>query len=150
MQENPENNMIPISKRPEGLSFICVLSFIGGGLSLFSNFIIYALYNEVLVAIEEGIVMELPSLDLELLTNMLEASGRTYYLLVDVLYAFSVYGVYKMWNLKKQGIHFYAIAQIILIILPLIYIDKSLSVFPGLMVTAAFIFVYSRYYKMMS
>lgn len=150
MQEIQENSSIQQRQRPDGLTIICVLSFIGGILSFISNLGIYAAYPELLQAIEEGAFLELPGIDMELVFDLLKTSGRSYYLFVTIAYMVSIYGVYKIWNLKKAGIHFYAIAQIILLILPLIFIDSNLSVLPGLIFTAAFIYIYTRYLKIMN
>jgi len=149
MQEIQENSSIQQRQRPDGLTFICVLSFIGGGLSFISNITIYSVYSELLLAFEDGNFMELPGVDMKMVFNLLKTSGRSYYLFMAIAYVVSIYGVYKIWNLKKIGIHFYAIAQIVLLILPLIFIDSSLSVLPSLIFTAAFIYIYTRYLKIM-
>lgn len=149
MQEIQENTSMQPRQRPDGLTFICVLSFIGGGLSFVSNFTIYSVYSELLQTFEEGNFMELPGVDMKMVFNLLKTSGRSYYLFVAIAYVVSIYGVYKIWHLKKMGIHFYAIAQIVLLILPLIFIDSNLSVLPSLIFTAAFIYIYTRYLKIM-
>jgi hypothetical protein len=52
-----------------------------------------------------------------------------------------------MWRLKKVGFHFYAAAQIALVLLPMIYIKGfPLPVIDGLM-TALFIVLYFKHYK---
>jgi len=150
MQEPQEKIDIRKEQRPDGLTLVCVLSFLGGGLSFISNFFIYAFYSQLINAIGEGQVMKLPNIDMDMLLNLLQASGRAYYLIISLLYLISLYGVYKMWNLQKQGIHFYSIAQITLLILPLIFIDRGMSVFPSLVITALFIYIYSRYQKIMT
>lgn len=149
MSEHSKTSNISEQKRPEGLTLVCVLSFLGGGLSFLSNFSIYALYNQLITAIENGQVMKLPNIDMDMVLDLLLASGRTYYLIVALVYLISLYGVYLMWHLYKKGIHFYAIAQITLLILPLLFIDAEMSVFPSLILTVLFIFIYSRYLKIM-
>ena len=149
MQEVQENMSAQKQQRPDGLSLICVLSFLGGGLSFISNFSIYAFYSQLITAIEEDQVMKIPNVDMDMVLNLLQTSGRFYYLIVALLYLVSLFGVYKMWNLRKQGIHYYSIAQIVLLILPLIFIDRGMSVFPALLITALFIYIYSRYQKIM-
>ncbi len=149
MQAIQENTNNQPRQRPDGLTFICVLSFIGGGLSFISNFTVYSVYSELLQAFEDGLFIELPNMDMDMVYNLLKSSGRSYYLFVAIAYVGSIYGVYKIWNLKKVGIHFYAIAQIILLILPLIFIDSTFTVLPALIITAAFIYIYTRYLKIM-
>jgi hypothetical protein len=149
MQEKTKNNSPQEVKRPEGLTLLCILSFVGGGLSFVSNFMIFAFYNQFIALIESDKLMNIPNIDFELLVNLVKNSGRAYYILVAGLYLVSLYGVYQMWYLQKKGIHYYAVAQIILLIVPLLLIDRSLSVFPGLIISGLFIFVYSRYLKIM-
>lgn len=147
VQENSETRK---PQRPDGLTVICILSFIGGGLSLISNFAIFALYTELISAIENGEVMQLPNIDMGMVLDLIKSSGRLYYLIITIFYLGSLYGVYKMWYLQKSGIHYYAIAQILLLILPLLFIDSGMSVFPSLVITVLFIYLYSRYQKIMS
>lgn len=149
MPENQENITIQKPQRPDSLTLVCVLSFIGGGLSLISNFFIYAFYHQVIQAIENGDVINLPNVDMDVVLEILKSSGRIYYLLISLLYIVSLYGVNKMWHLQKRGIHFYAIAQIVMLILPLLFVSAGMSVLPGLLITALFIFIYSRYQNIM-
>jgi len=149
MPENQEKITIQKPQRPEGLTLVCVLSFIGGGLSFVSNFFIYAFYSQIIPAIENGDVMQLPNVDMDVVLEILKSSGRIYYLFISILYLISLYGVNKMWHLQKRGIHFYAIAQIVMLILPLLFVNAGMSVLPGLLITVLFIFIYSRYLNIM-
>jgi len=136
--------------RPQGLSTICILSFIGSGLSLLSNafaFVFYDAFTSYLTSDEINKVVM--AIDPKILLDFINTAGRFYFLITTIFYFASVIGVYYMWHLYKKGIHFYAIAQISLLILPLIFIDSSLSVLPGLVLSGAFIYFYSRFLNIM-
>jgi len=136
--------------KPEGLKFISILSFLGSGMSLFANAMVFLFYETFINYLSSEEIKEVPmAFEPDLLKNYAVTAGQTYFLLSALLYSMSLLGVYYMWNLYKKGIHFYAIAQISLLILPLIFIDSSLSVLPGLILSGAFIYFYSRYLNLM-
>ena len=67
----------------------------------------------------------------------------SYFFLVQTfLYAISLYGAYKMWHLQKLGFHIYAIAQILILITPEMFVDGLPFPFIQLLVTATFVFLY--------
>jgi len=144
--EHQEENQ----ERPQGLSTICILSFIGSGLSLLSNAFAFMFYDAFTSFLSSDEINDVTmAIDPKLLLDFISTAGRFYFLVVAVFYSASVIGVYYMWHLYKKGIHFYAIAQISLLILPLIFIDSNLSVLPGLILSGAFIYFYSRFLNIM-
>ena len=148
LQEEQINNLNP--KRPDGLTILCVLSFLGSGLAMVSNLSIFLWYQGILEIIQsEEDVFTLPNMNPEMMLDFLQSSGRSYFLISGLLYIGSVFGVYLMWHLQKRGIHFYAISQIALLIIPLIFINAELSIFPSLLITAMFILLYVRFLKWM-
>lgn len=137
--------------RPNGLTYLSILSFIGSGLSLFANAMVFLFYNTFAAYLTGDEISEVPmAFDPELLYNYVMTAGRMFFLFNSLLYFVSLIGVYYMWHLIKKGIHFYAIAQILVLLLPLIFIDSGLSVLPGLILSGSFIYFYSRYLKIMS
>jgi len=110
---------------------------------------VFWLYPTFLEIVGSDEFTKFPSLDSKMLLDFLQSAGKNYFLISAILYLISVTGVYFMWKLKKKGIHFYAIAQILLVILPLIFISTNLSVLPNLIIVGAFIFMYSRHLKIM-
>lgn len=146
-----QNNMPSneIAKRPDGLTLLCVLSFIGSGLAFISNFMVFFIYPSIPEIMESDEFIQMPNLDPELLLEFLTSAGRSYFLLAALLYLVSIIGVYFMWKLRKTGIHFYAMAQIALLIIPMIFISTELSALPSLLITVLFILLYSRFFKIM-
>lgn len=139
-----------IIKRPDGLTFLCVLSFMGSGLALISNLYIFLLYQSIPDLLESEDLMEIANVDTEMMLSFIQATGRIFFLISSVLYATSLSGVYLMWHLRKKGIHFYAIAQILLLIISLLFMNSQYSVLPGLLMTVLFILLYAKYYKIMN
>ncbi|MCK5774780.1 MAG: hypothetical protein KAH25_01315 [Bacteroidales bacterium] len=136
--------------RPQGLTTLCILSFIGSGMSLFANIFLFLFYDSFMAILTSDEMEEVPmAFDAELLSDFANTAGQFYFLLSTVLYAMSILGVYYMWHLIKKGIHLYAIAQLTLILLPLLFIDSNLSVIPGLLLSGAFVLLYSKYLKIM-
>jgi hypothetical protein len=149
MTEIFQNNTNEKPSRPDGLSILCILSFIGSGFSFLSSIMVFWLYPTFLDIVGSDEFAQFPSLDSKMLLDFLQSAGKTYFLISAILYMISLLGAYYLWNLKKKGIHFYAIAQISLVILPLIFISTNLSVLPNLIIVGAFIFMYSRHLKIM-
>ncbi|MEJ6797608.1 MAG: hypothetical protein QNK75_01090 [Crocinitomicaceae bacterium] len=69
-------------------------------------------------------------------------------IITTLLIVISLYGVIKMWNLKKQGFMIYAGAGVAALIVPLIF-GQLFSIF-SLVVTAIFIALYYTNTKVMS
>jgi len=136
--------------RPQGLTTLCILSYLGSGMSLFANIFLFLFYDSFMGILTSDEMEEVPmAFDAKMLSEFANTAGQFYFLLSSVLYALSILGVYYMWHLFKKGIHFYTIAQISLILLPLIFIDSNLSVIPGLLLSGAFVLLYSQYLKIM-
>ena len=145
-----EHNSNEQPERPSGLKTICILSFLGSGSSLLANLFVFLFYNTFVAYLSSDEIKEVSmAFDAELLEKFTLTAGQSYFFISVILYSVSLFGVYLMWHLVKKGIHFYAIAQIALLLLPLVFIDSSLSVLPGLILSGTFIFLYSRFLKMM-
>ena len=127
-------------KRPQILTVLCILSFIGSSMSGFSFFMVYSAYDEVLPQLQEY-AGKFPGMEYIL------SAPKGFFLTGFILYTFSFFGANLMWRLKKVGFHFYAAAQIALVLLPMIYIKGfPLPVIDGL-VSALFIVLYFKHYK---
>lgn len=75
-----------------------------------------------------------------------------YYLLMLVLFVVSLIGVVKMLEFNKPGLHFYAISQILMLIVASIYKYPLMQPSPfmtDLLLTCMFIAVYYLYFKRM-
>lgn len=132
-------------QRPQLLTVLAILSFVGSGLSFFSYLIMSVSYDSVLSVIET----ELSEVYPEMFADFVRQAGQTFFMVGGLAYAGSLYGVYKMWNLQKEGLHYYAISQLVILLLPLIFVSTQLSILPGLFLTILFVLLYYRSFKMM-
>lgn len=144
---NDHQNIEPIRETPQNLGFLrflCILTFLGSGLALFAYFIIGVFYDLFLNAD----MNPLGENEKEMIRVMLSA-GRNFFLLSAMLYAVSLYGAIMMWKLRKPGFHLYSIAQILILILPLLFIPGFKMPFVTILVTVTFIFGYSTFLRSM-
>ena len=70
------------------------------------------------------------------------AVPRPLYAAQSALYILSFSGCILMWNLRRSGFHAYAIAQLLLLLLPLLFLGKAYLGLGDLMFTALFLTVY--------
>lgn len=143
-----QQNVEPAKEAPQStgfLRFLCILTFLGSGLAMFAYFIIGAFYDVFLSADMKALGED----EQELIRIMLSA-GKMFFLLSAFLYALSLFGSILMWKLRKIGFHLYSLAQIMLLILPLLYIHGFRMPFVTILVTVTFIFGYSTFLRSMS
>ncbi len=136
--------------RPGLLTFLCIITFIGSGVSGLTNLLMFTFYDSFKLVYEEGglSVFSLSS-EQENLINLMLSSKPEFFLYQGLLYVVSVVGAYYMWNLKKIGIHFYAVSQILLLILQQVFMPTL--PFPAfeLLMAVLFIVLYARFLPLM-
>lgn len=84
-----------------------------------------------------------------LYANMPEASflldaPRDFFLMSFLLSAASVVGAIFMWNLRKIGFHIYTSAQLVYLVLPLLYFRGETNPLLNIVLTALFVYLYAR------
>ena len=99
------------------LKVLCVFTFVGSGL----GFISYGVIGLVHDYFSNNLSLIPDEKNRELIEIML-SGGRMFFLLNAVLYAVSFAGSVFLWKLKKVGFHLYTASQLLLLILPLLYI----------------------------
>ncbi|HPE34064.1 MAG TPA: hypothetical protein PLI65_04635 [Bacteroidales bacterium] len=142
-QENMNKTFPDNRERPVALTVLCVLTFIGSGFSAISFLMIYFSFEEVQPLMNE-LSNRLPGM--ELLAN----AGKNFFLTGFILYFFSLTGARLMWNLRKTGFHFYTASQIALVLLPFVYLKGFPIPFLDAIITLLFIYLYSRFLKLMN
>mgnify|MGYP001293446563 FL=1 len=146
-----ENQTTPEApKRPQFITVLCVLTFIGSGFSFLSQIISFALYSKIpdlfyqMSNIMGGEIGELYIKTAELFVNM----PRYYFLILAAVYVISIIGAFLMLLLRKIGFHLYTISQILYLGLPLLIIHSPFNV-PNLLLSMIFVLFYARYLKLM-
>lgn len=136
--------------RPELLKILCILTFIGSGLSLISNSLMFLTIDIIKEFYENGEFDFLSnSMNMEALEILISVK-RSYFVLQAFVFAASLYGAYLMWNLRKAGFHLYSISQLLLVILTQIYLPNLPFPFFELMISLVFITFYARNLKHMT
>ncbi|MEI7895454.1 MAG: hypothetical protein WCJ26_00355 [bacterium] len=140
-QALPENKPL----RPTLLTVLCILTFIGSGMNLFSSLVIAGFYDVfVEVAREFSKKFNIPGIDLLLETKPI------YFLVTAAFYAGSLAGAILMMRLKKSGFHVYTIFQILLVLAPMYFMHLASPGFPEMLFSGLFILLYSMNLKFMT
>jgi len=127
------------------LRTLCILTFIGSGLGII-NF-------SILVIMPDFILKNLnvfPDPATQEFIKLIIVSGGSYFTIISFfLYIVSLAGAILMWKMYKVGFHLYTSAQLLLLIIPYLYIPEYPMSFMTIFITLAFIFSYSVYLKQM-
>ncbi len=144
--DQPEDKIL----RPELLKVLCILTFVGSGFSLLSYVLLF-FYSDLFmeVASNEQFTFFRTEEERNMIIEIF-ALPKIYFFLHIVFYASSVFGAYLMWKLRKTGFHFYAIAQISLIIIYKAFIPTAPFPYLPLFITIIFVLLYFRNLKYMS
>lgn len=151
--EEIQNNSDPVNnipkKRPQILGVICILTFIWSGYGILYNLMYAIFYNTFK---EIFTTMEFPAPYKELKPALLQvlSAGRWFFVAGFLLSFFSIFGAVKMWNLQKKGFHLYTISQILLLMLPLIFIKTGGLQSVDFLITAMFVAMYATHLKIMA
>jgi hypothetical protein len=81
--------------------------------------------------------------------ELIRTGGRLYFIINAALFVMSFFGAVRMWKLKRSGFHLYTIAQILLLIIPLVFIRNIHLPGMNIILTAVFILTYSTFLKIM-
>jgi len=127
--------------RPTLLTVLCILSFIGSGLSGITFFAVYLSFEEIAPMLQE-LSSEFPGLEI------FTGASKNFFLTGAILYLFSYIGINLMWRMKKAGLHFYAGAQVLIIFLPVVYIPNFPFPIMEALVSGIFIGLYAKHYKL--
>lgn len=122
------------------LHILLVLSIIGSGTMLLSNTMMAIMLPELKTFYEAN-----GSMFPEQLTTMFDmtfAVPRLYYALSALLAALSLAGVIMMWSLRSAGFHCYTLAQLLMLIVPVLFLGGAYLSFGDIMLTVLFVVTY--------
>lgn len=136
-------------QRPPMLTLLCIFTFAGSGLSSFANLALYLYYDLIKQMFEKGQLRFLNgSIEKESMKLLINVSPD-FFLFQGILYLLSLIGAIMMWKLNKTGFHFYAIAQILLLIIYEFYIPGAPFPIIPLLFSIIFILLYYRNLRFM-
>jgi hypothetical protein len=141
----PEAAGAEAGKRPVFLTVLCILSFIAAGFAIFGYIGVITVMGAASAALSGLEGME----GMDAIASAGPSAGMTWaYIVVGFLTTLiALFGVIKMWKLKKQGFMLYAGASIVSAIMGIVYSGFNVV---GLIVTIAFIVMYYLNVKHMS
>lgn len=143
MEEKPTTNF----PRPELLKLLCILTFIGSGLSMLSNVALFALIDQVRGMFAENQTYTLFGVEMDM--SVFLQVNPLFFMVQAVLFSLSFLGALQMWKLNKIGFHIYSIAQISLLIVPKLFIPGMPFPVLDLVLTGSFIYFYYLNVKFM-
>lgn len=139
MLTDHSDNKADRKPRSSGLTFICILTFIGSGFSAVAFFVIFLIYNEIpAILAEQGF-----PLDNESMLALINNAERSFFLTMTVFYLTSFAGALMMWNQRKRGFHFYTTAQLMMLLIPFFMVTGYTVPLPNAVITSVFIGAYS-------
>ena len=147
---NPEEpDRAATGERPSWLMVLCILTFIGSGISCLGYFLFTGIYSSLPMIMEQARDMMVSIYgDKVDVSQALVVQPRMYYMLLCLLYAASVTGAAFMLGLRKVGFHIYTVAQALLLVAPVLFVHLPFDV-GGLLVTVAFVLLYATFLKQM-
>lgn len=144
MSDDPRQLEQLKEQRLKILRFLCVLTYIGSGISALA-FLFFSVFYDTLQS------LDVKTFDSEMQENfrLMLSFNRAFFILSFVLYLISIRGAFLMQRLKKTGFHFYTASQILLLILPMLMMKGFITSGFNVFVTSAFVFAYSGFLKQM-
>jgi hypothetical protein len=132
--------LLPVTKpeRPILLTVLCILTFIGSGMNIVSNVLI-AVFFDAFRTVAEDIskTFNLPGMQL-----FLDAKP-VFFVFNAGIYVMSLAGAIQMFRLFKRGFHLYTIAQILLLMAPMIFFKLPGPSLLDLFLSGIFVILYS-------
>lgn len=144
------DNQLPVeplqepARRPALLTTLCILTFIGSGMNLFSSLTIAGFFDTFMeIATDLANKYNLPGMDFMAMTT------PGFFLTTALFYASSIAGAILMMKLRKTGFHLYTVSQILLIITPMYFLKLPGPGIAELFFAGLFVFLYSLNLKVM-
>ena len=132
-------------QRSPSFKVFLIMSLIYGGLSVFSNLVVYGMIDFIRQTFEGKEQINFMGMDLDL--SLFMNTDKNFFLFQTILFVFSFAGALYMWNGRKIGFHLYTGAQILLLIVATVYLTGMPFPFFDVVLTALFIYVYAKNLK---
>ena len=131
--------------RPNLLTILCILTFIGSGIYFFSSLMTFLLFDDVKAAAPEiSKIWKQPGI-----AEMFVNTSPFFFAWMAGISLLSIAGAVQMWRLRKHGFHIYTVAQILLIIVPMYFFRFPYPDLFNIMLSGVFILLYGSTLKKM-
>jgi hypothetical protein len=134
----------PTPARTQTLTILCILSFIGSGISILGA-LSYILFFDYCLNLFSSYNTQF----FRILHDSLAILSPGYFFVELVFTLASLAGVFLMWKLRKVGFHIYTLANILILSLPLFFKVGGFDYPDLLIVTGPFIVLYALQLKTM-
>jgi hypothetical protein len=124
------------TEKPPLLEALCLLSFLGSGAGFIICFITGIFFSRLL-----PYIIKMGSVPVTFKLS------SVYFLAFSMFFAISLFGVFKMWNLKKSGFFIYVTARLAIIVYPLIMMGPQAFSSVVIIFSLLFIFLYASQLK---
>lgn len=126
--------------RTRSLRIVLVLSFIGSGVSFFSYMMMSIAFPTFQAMYNAG-SMTFPS-EMTVFVEQLMETPRSFFVCSALLYAMSLGGLALMWNIRKNGFHMYTLAQLLLLLVTVLFLGRERLALGDIMLTLLFVVYY--------
>jgi hypothetical protein len=140
--QNPDTqNVGEAPRRDIFFRVMLVLSMVNAA-SNFITLILFGAFLPVFQEVYDSGKMPLPEMYDVALESLLE-TPRYYFFIVSLFWALSFYGALAMWKYRTTGFHCYTLAQLILLLLPIVFLGSSHVAIGDIMLTLLFVVYYA-------
>lgn len=122
--------------RPDLLTALCILTFIGSGTSFIGFFLASVFFEKT-----SELIIKYSN------THTVEAISPLYFTLFMALSAISLTGAIRMWKLHRDGFFLFTVSQLIILFLPVIWLGWNSFSVTGAIFTAVFVVGYGMNWK---
>lgn len=129
MNTNPKS-------RPQFLSALCILTFIGSTIGFFGYFLASVFFEKT-----SELIIQYSS------WHSVENISPVYFTLLMALFALSLTGAIRMWKLHRDGYFLYVFAQTIILFLPVVWINWQAFSVSNAIFTVVFVLGFSLNWK---
>ena len=127
------------AQRPSYFKALCILTFLGSGLSFLMYFIASLFFDEA-----SEFIIKFSR------WHSTEAISPLYFTLFMVLNAISLTGAIRMWKFHRDGFFLYALSQLLILFLPAIWINMDAISVSNAIFTVIFIVGYGLNFRRFS
>lgn len=124
------------TKRPVFLSALCVLTFTGSTIAFLSYFLASVFFEKT-----SEIIIKYSS------WSSVNQISPLYFTAFMTLYAISLTGAIRMWKQHRNGLYLYSVAQLVILFLPIIWVNGQSFSQTNAIFTGIFISGYTWHWK---
>lgn len=142
MEYNNPNNLEEQRQKSitRSLHIVLILTFIGSGIMCLSS-LFSGISLPLMKQLFEDNTLVLPE-EMSVAMDTFLALPQAYFLLDAILYGLSLAGAIMMWKMRKNGFHFYTVAQLLVIAVSIMFRGRAGVNIGDIMLTVLFIVFY--------